>query len=47
MLPLDRKDINGLECRKLRNYPVFTALSGILKIHGIAPEYKYYTVFLE
>ena len=30
-----------------RNYPVFTALSGILKIHGIAPEYKYYTVFLE
>ena len=30
-----------------RNYPVFTALSGILKIHGIAHEYKYYTVSLE
>ena len=55
MLPFHRKDINELECRKLRNsptglfrernYPVFTALSGILKIHGIAPEY--YTVFLE
>ena len=30
-----------------RNYPVFMALSGILKIHGIAPEYKYYTVLLE
>ena len=27
--------------------PFFTALCGILKIHGIAPEYKYYTVFLE
>ena len=50
MLPLHRKYITGLECRKIfreRNYPVFSALSGILKIHGIAPEYKYYTVFLE
>ena len=47
LLPLHRKDITGLEYRKLRNYPVFTALSGILKIHRIAPEYKYYTVFLE
>ena len=54
LLPFHRKDINGLECRKLplglfreRNYPVFTALSGILKIHRIAPEYIYYTVFLE
>ena len=27
--------------------PVFTALSGILRVHGIAPEYKYHTVFLE
>ena len=25
----------------------FMALSGILKIHGIAPEYKYYAVFLK
>ena len=25
----------------------FTALSVILKIHGIAPEYKYYAIFLE
>ena len=47
MLPLHGKYINGLECRKLLNYPVLTALSGILKIHGTAPEYKYYTVFLE
>ena len=33
LLPLHRKDIYGLECRKLRerNYSVFTALSGILK----------------
>ena len=30
-----------------RNCPVFVALSGTLKIHGIAPEYKYYAVFLE
>ena len=30
-----------------RNYPVFTALSGILKIHGKAPECKYYAVFLK
>ena len=30
-----------------RNYPVFTALSGILKIHGIAPECKYYAFFLK
>ena len=29
------------------NYPVFSALCGILKIHGIDPEYKYYVVFLE
>ena len=29
-----------------QNYPVFTALSGILKVHGIASEYKYYAVFL-
>ena len=27
-----------------RIYPVFAALSGILKILGIAPEYKYYVV---
>ena len=27
-----------------QNYPVFTALSGILKFQGIAPEYKYYAV---
>ena len=47
MLTLHRKDIYGFECRKLRNYPVFTALSGIFKIHGIAPEYKYYAIFLE
>ena len=40
-----RKDIRTF--RKLRNYPVFMALSGILKIHVIAPEYKYYAVFLE
>ena len=31
-----------------RGYSViFTALSGILKTHGNAPEYKYYAVFLE
>ena len=49
MLPFHRKDIEKkkLECRKLRNYPVFTALSAILKIHGIVPEYKYYAIFLK
>ena len=47
MLPLHKKDINGLEWRKSRNYPVLTALSGILKIHGIALESKYYAVFLK
>ena len=33
-------------CRKLRNSPA-GLLSDILKIHGIAPEYKYYAIFLE
>ena len=45
MLPLYRKDINGLECAHgaipWTELPRFTAFSGILKIHGIAPEYKY------
>ena len=37
MLPLHRKDINGLECQKLRNSPVGTELP---RFHGIKRYFK-------